>query len=276
MMRRIVLMTRDFEKGEIENMRHPVATTLLVFGIIALAACLPVLPAWADDGEPRLITVTGDAEVHVVPDEVVITLGIETSNKGIEKAQQMNDARVQEVLAITEQYDIPAELVQTEYINIEPRYESDYEQRNFLGYFVQRTVVVTLKDLSRFESFLTDVLAAGVNYVHGIEFRTTELRKYRDQARSLAIQAAKEKAIAMTAELDQTLGSPHTITENQSGWWSSYSSWWGSRWGGTMAQNVVQNAGEPSASTEGAFAPGQIVVKASISVSFEMEEIEKE
>ena len=165
--------------------------------------------------------------------------------------------------------------VQTEFINIEPRYEYEYEQRNFLGYFVQRTVVITLRDLLQFESLLTDVLKAGVNYVHGIEFRTTELRKYRDQARSLAIQAAKEKAEALAKELDQGIGLPQSIAENSSSWWSSYSSWWGNRWGGNMMQNVIQNAGESSASSGGAFAPGQIVVKASITVSFEMEEIDE-
>lgn len=242
--------------------------------VIASLSILPVLPVQADDD--RLITVTGDAEVRVVPDEVIITLGIETSDKDIEKAKQESDKRVQQVLALTERYGIESKHVQTEYINIEPRYEYEYEQRNFLGYFVQKTVVITLRELAQFESLLTDVLKVGVNYVHGIEFRTTELRKYRDQARSLAIQAAKEKAEALAAELDQAIGLPQTITENQNWWWSSYSSWWGSRWGGSMAQNVVQNAGEPSTSAEGAFAPGQIVVKASISVSFEMEEIEPE
>lgn len=245
-------------------------TGILVF--VTLSAL--VLPAWAEE-DKRIITVTGDAEVRVMPDEVIITLGIETSDNDIEQAKQKNDERVQKVLALTQEYGIESKHVQTEYINIEPRYEYEYEQRNFLGYFVQKTVVITLRDLAQFESFLTDVLKAGVNYVHGIEFRTTELRKYRDQARSLAIQAAKEKAEALAKELDQAVGLPQTISENQSWWWSSYSSWWGSRWGGSMAQNVVQNAGEPSASSEGAFAPGQIVVKANISVSFAMEEMER-
>jgi hypothetical protein len=38
-----------------------------------------------------------------------------------------------------------------------------------------------------------------------------------------------------------------------------------------MAQNVIQNVGEPLEAGEGAFAPGQVVVQASITVSFELE-----
>lgn len=241
--------------------------TGLLIGILVFVM-MPLISSPVQAEEDRVINVTGDAEVRVVPDEVVITLGVETDDMKIDVAKEKNDERVQRVLALTEEYGIEPRHVQTEYIDIEPRY--DYDDV-FLGYFVRKTIVVTLKDISLFEDFLTDALKEGVNYVHGIEFRTTELRKYRDQARDLAIQAAKEKAEDLAGALDQTVGLPQTITENRNWWWSSYGSWWGSRRGGSMAQNVIQNVGEPAATGEGAFAPGQVVVQASITVSFELE-----
>jgi len=70
-----------------------------------------------------------------------------------------------------------------------PDYPS-YAIPRLKGYSVQKTIVVTLSDLSKFEDLLSGVLEAGANYVHNVEFRTTELRKHRDQARALAIQAA--------------------------------------------------------------------------------------
>ena len=48
------------------------------------------------------------------------------------------------------------------------------------------TFRITLKDTSKFEDVLTESLQEGANYVHGIEFRTTELRKHRDAVRALA------------------------------------------------------------------------------------------
>ena len=42
----------------------------------------------------------------------------------------------------------------------------------------------------------SSAIEAGANKVQGLEFLTTELRKYRDQARSMAIKAAQEKAAA--------------------------------------------------------------------------------
>jgi uncharacterized protein YggE len=221
--------------------------------------------------EPRLITVTGDAEVRVVPDEVVLTLGVETWDKNLDQAKRQNSEIVGRVLALASQYGIEPQHVQTDHVSIEPRYrDAYYEERDFIGYFVRMTIVITLRDLSQFEGLLSDALSAGVNYVQGIEFRTTDLRSHRDEARSLAIQAAREKAVALAGELGQEVGEPLAIQEEQANWWSAYGSWWGSHWGGAMVQNVIQEAGAGTFLGEDSLAPGQIAITARVAVSFEL------
>jgi uncharacterized protein YggE len=252
------------------------AKTTCILSILGAALVLVLsLAGWAEPEAasegPRLVTATGDAEVRVVPDEVVLSLGVETWDKNLDVAKDKNDGIITRLLAVTADLWIAPEHVQTEFVSIEPRYRNGYyEQSDFIGYFVRRTVVVTLNDLSQFEDLLAGALGAGVNYVHGIEFRTTELRKHRDQARALAIQAAREKAEAMAGELDQKLGEPVNINEVQSGWWSSYGGWWGRHWGGAMAQNVIQELGGSTPGGDGNLAPGQIHVSARVSVSFEL------
>ncbi|MBN1372336.1 MAG: SIMPL domain-containing protein [Anaerolineaceae bacterium] len=214
------------------------------------------------------ITVSGQAEVRVVPDEVVVTLGVETNDLSLAVARAQNDEIVAKVLQAAEAVGVAAKDVQTEFIQIEPRYNSDYEKRNFLGYYARKTIAITLRDLERFEELLTGCFEAGVNYVHGVEFRTSELRKYRDEAREMALQAAQEKAIDMTAALGRTAGAALEVTENSTGWWSGYSSWWGGGWS-SMMQNSVQNAGNAAAEISG-MAPGAISVTASVTVVFEM------
>ena len=233
------------------------------------------LCAWTGDQpvshEPRLITVTGDAEVRVVPDEVLLTLGVETWDKDLIVAKDQNDVIVNKVLGLAADYDIDPQHAKTDYINIEPRYRhGTYDEQDFLGFFVRKTIVFTLRDISKFEDLLTVVLGVGVNYVQGIQFRTTQLRTYRDEARALAIKAAREKAIALAEELGQEVGEPHMIREDKSGWWSGYGAWWGSRWGGVMAQNVIQELGSGSSATD-TLAPGQISVQARVTVNFQLE-----
>jgi uncharacterized protein len=245
------------------------AVFLLAFFLSAAPlSAQTVLPS-KEPTAPRLITTTGEAEVLVVPDEVVLTLGVETSNKQLSLAKQANDEIVAKVLAAAQRHGIAPKYLQTDQISIEPRYRDNYEQRDFVGYFVRKTIVITLKDISAFDAVLTDALEAGATYVHGIQFRTTELRKHRDEARALAIRAAQEKAVALAKELGQEVGQPHDIHEDQSQWWSWYNTWWSGS-ASSMTQNVIQEGGSAPQGTEGTLAPGQISVTAKVTVSFEM------
>lgn len=246
-------------------------------GIAVVAVMLVVtLSAWSDEQSGPVaagtISVTGEAEVRVVPDEVILSLGIETWNKDLSVAKGQNDAILGKVLGVAEEYGIAGQHVQTDYVSIEPRYRNGYyEERDFIGYFVHKTVVITLRDLDKFEAILGDALDAGVNYVHGIEFRTTQLRQHRDEARALAIRAAREKAEALAGELDQVVGAPTHIEEVQNTWWSGYGSWWGGRFGAAMSQNVIQELGTGGLAAGSELAPGQIGIKAQVSVSFSLE-----
>jgi uncharacterized protein YggE len=257
--------------------KQAIAVVMTLAGVLvfALAGCegdsggFGEATKGAGTSEYRVVTATGDAEVRVVPDEVVVTLGVQTEDPQLDVAKSQNDDIVRRVLERLQGFGIAADHIQTEYIGINPVYDyPSYSMPRLMGYSVQKTIVVRLSDLSKFEDVLSGALEAGTNYVHNVEFRTTELRKYRDQARALAIQAAQEKAMALAEQLDQGLGEPVTITEEQSLWRSWYGYGWGSRWGDSMAQNVVVETGSSTLEEGATVAPGQITVNARVTVTF--------
>jgi uncharacterized protein len=215
----------------------------------------------------HLITVTGDADVKVVPDEIILTLGVETSDNDLEVAKKKNDEIMKKVLGLREKYRIKSEHVQTDFLSIRPRYRDRYESREIIGYIVDKTVVFIIKDIASFESLLSDVLKSGANYVHGIQFRTTELKKYREQARAIAIKAAQEKAQNLAKHLGKRIGDPSFIREDSTGWWYGYNSSWSRGMSqGQMSVSVPQD----TADGDGAFALGQITINAKVTVSFEL------
>ncbi len=228
-------------------------------------------PTLATSTVAGTINVIGEAEVRVVPDEVMITLGVETSHRELSVAMRRNDDRVTEVIQMAKRLGVESRHIQTDYINIEPIYEDYYAEPRILeGYIVRKTVVIRLQQVGQFESLITSLIEAGITSVRGIQFRTTELRKYRDQARELATKAAMEKAEDMASVLGMEVGRATSVNENHSGWYSWYSySWWGYR-GQAMSQNVVVNIDDLPADLEGSFAPGQISVTAQVSASFEL------
>jgi uncharacterized protein YggE len=220
--------------------------------------------------EPPLITVSGQAEVRVAPDEVVFTLGVESVDKDMLAAKKRTDDSVREVLAIARRNNVKPEDVQTSYISVQPKYNTDdleyaarqSVKREFVGYQVSKTVAVILRDISRFDALLTDVLKAGVTRLSNVEFRDSQIRKHRDQARVMAIKAAQEKANLLVREIGQSIGPAYSIRE---GTFTPYST-------NNFSQNVagVAGAGGADSGSEGAIAPGQISVTAQVTVSFRL------
>ena len=66
------------------------------------------------------IDVQGTAEVKVVPDEVFIVFGVETSDPSLTTAKSDNDKRIKKLLSIAQEMKIDPKYVQTDFISIEP------------------------------------------------------------------------------------------------------------------------------------------------------------
>jgi uncharacterized protein YggE len=217
------------------------------------------------------ISVSGTAEVRVQPDEVNLQLAVETRDPKLEEAVKQNESRTAAVLKFLKDAGIAAKDIQTDYVEIEPQYNNDRRVQQLVPeyYRVRRNLGVRLRKVAQFDEVMAGVLRSGVNYVLGIEFRTTELRKHRDTARQQAIRAAKEKATALASELDVKVGKAQSINEQTGGgWWglSSRSSNYN-----MMAQNSFQEAPAGGGGGEGNLAVGMINVTATVNVTFALE-----
>lgn len=262
-------MTKSLNEGKGKKMK----TVILAVVMIIVAVCPAVAQqAQMYDSRPK-ITVNGDAVINVKPDKIVITFGIETWNVDIIVAKQKNNDILKKSVVAIKASGVPNREIQTDHLSIEPRYKDGYNKDNLIGYFVRNTFAVTLTETDKVEELVTKVLQAGVNYVHGIDFQTTEFKKYREQARNLALRAAKEKAEMMAGVLGQSAGAPIQINEDFSGspWWY-YSSWsgWGYGRNQGMSQNVAQNFQGGSGEMIGSIALGKISIRANVTVTFEL------
>lgn len=244
--------------------------TKLLFTFLILATWAST--AFSQGTSPqRTISVSGSAEVKVAPDEIYLRLGVESRQTTLEDAKKQNDEGIAKALAFLKKANVNSKDVQTDYISIEPIYDSNVSRLRPVTFLARKSMEVKLTSLEKFEGVLAGLLGNGINVVHGIEFRTSHLRKHRDTARAMAIRAAKEKADALATELGVKKGSVITINANDwGGSWSSSGSYWGGHSGRGMYQNAVQNAG--GAEMEGGtLSAGQISISATVNVSFSIE-----
>ena len=231
--------------------------------ILSLAVLLAVsLQAHAQNPPERpLITVSGQAEVLAVPDEVVFNLNATTLDKDLSIAQRKTDEAVRNVLALARKYQVPATQVQTGHISLEQTFsdeEATRKPRVFLGYAVSKSIAIILRDVSKAEEMLGELFRSGITRITDVDFRTTQSRKLKDQARAMAIKSAQEKASALAREIGQSIGKAFTIVEEGAD----------NRQTANMSSFYI--VGGSSSSESSAIALGQISITARVTVSFEL------
>jgi len=242
--------------------------------LIVILLCLASSSSAQEIDKLPVITVTGTADVQVAPDEALFSIDVTKTNKDLQAAKRLNDESVGKLLELSRRFSISAQNVQTSQITVDMKYESirdaktrvfsddgdEIGKRVFRGYEVSKTVTVRLTDLSRFEQFFAEVLQTGVSAVNSVTFETSKLRENKDKAREMAMKAAKEKASAMAAAVNQTIGRAIRVTEGTVGSpmaannYSSNSNAIGT--GGIFTESLVT------------FAPGAIKIGAQVTVSF--------
>ncbi len=208
---------------------------------------------------PRVVRVIGTAEVRVIPDQVVVEVGVVKQGLTAKAAKKEADLAASSVIAAIRGTGIEHKDIQTTDLSLQPHY--DYKSGRKLSHFsAEQSFTVTLREIKKLDSLLDVVIQAGANEIDSVEYKTNDLRKYRDQARSEAIKAAQEKAADLAKAVGQGIGKAYSIEEVP-----DYNYQWGS---GVTANAFVPSHG--SSSGESTTPPGERVVKASVTVSFDL------
>jgi uncharacterized protein YggE len=238
------------------KVKLPRAVALIAWSI----AIAPSLLAQDSSNHPRIISVTGTAEIKVAPDEVTLLLGIDSHDKDLLVAKAENDKRGKKLLNLVHSAGVDPKNIQTSALTMGPEYTEEKIPK-FLGYRVSQVVTVTLRDLSRYEDLMTSILKVGVNRVDGITFLVADPQKYREEARLKAVQAARDKATTMARQLGLAIGKPWEITE------------------GTdidsqdMAANFLSSVRYrmPMQQEQSTVAGGEVTIRALVRISFQLE-----
>jgi uncharacterized protein YggE len=223
----------------------------------------------------RTIQVSGTAVVNVRPNRVLIQLGVQSNGRSPKEVQAVNATTISRVTKSLQNLGVAPKDIATDWYIIQPLYE-EYDSIRIKGYRIYNVVAITLRDVENANEIIAAAFQAGANQVVNVEYYTSDLRKYRDQARELAMKAAKEKAQdlahAAGAETDCVLNINENTWSylNDSGW-----SWWyrggdNNLWTQNVVQNAAPTGNEGNSIEEGPVSPGQISVRAEVHASFSL------
>ena len=195
-----------------------IAAALLL--VIGGAILLPGRIGSAEDNQNRpaqkTLNVSGQGTVYTTPDIAYVTLGVITEDKVAKIAQQSNADCMSKIVASIKSLGIKAEDIKTVSYSIYPKYDynKDTGESKIVGYTVNNSIQVTVRDISKAGSVIDAASDSGANISNSISFGLSDYEKYYNEALKEAVKAAKTRAETIADVLGVALKSPLTITEN--------------------------------------------------------------
>ena len=185
------------------------------FGVV-VAWTLLAAPALAQTMPPPAISVTGEANVSVAPDQAQIDGGVTSDAKTAREASDANNAAMGKELLALKGAGIEEKDYQTSRLSLQPQFApSKVAERapGIVSFRASNRVTVRIRDVSKVANVIDVLVGAGANDIGGINFTVTQASKHLDEAREKAIADARRKAEIYAKAAGVTLGEPLSISE---------------------------------------------------------------
>ena len=157
----------------------------------------------SNESEVNTISVTGEAEISVVPDVATINLTVESENIDLNKSLDDNSQRMNNVINFVKSKGVEDKDIKTTYYDIYPRYEyeEDYRNRYLAGYEVTQTINIKIRDLTQVGDIIAGAATYGANNVSSLSFIVDDDASVKEEAQAMAIANAKVNAEKLEKEL---------------------------------------------------------------------------
>jgi len=149
---------------------------------------------------PRTVTVSGDGDVRLPADRVVVSLKVTTDNRSLQEALRVNQDVRARLLAYLKKQGIAAERVQASKFSSTPRFGLFGEKAK--SYRVENVVKVTVLDEKEFQGAAGAVDGWSEVQFVGAEFEHVD----KDALKAKAIEQACDKANARKKIYEEKLG----------------------------------------------------------------------
>ncbi len=239
-----------------------VYSRLLLAAVVVSGALLQAGSASAQTTTEQkpMITVTGEAEVHVEPDIATVSVGVMSIAPTADQAMTQVSQRQAAVIAGIRALGVASRDIQTSGLSLQPIYrqrpQSDETPPQIQGYRASNNVSIVVRDLASASAVLDSAINNGANNVGGISFGLSDPDAAKRQALAQATASAHAKAQAIATSAGIALGPIISITEDSTSLPSP------------RAMSYAGYASAPGAAPAPPVESGEMIVRATVRVSY--------
>lgn len=244
--------------------------TILAVGLVIVALVLAfssrstVNVASSGQLQKNTVSVSGQAEMSVDPDQAELYVKIETTKTTAKPAKDENSETSEAVESALRKQGVKKEDIETHRYSIRPnyRYDRDDGQSHLTGYTVTNVLKVTTNDMEDIGDIIDAAVDAGANGFEQITFGLSD-EKQKDVNAAVLLKAsdeAKDKAESLAKNLDVSLGKLSSISE---------SNFYYAPYAYPMAD--VEQAVMAGAKAAVSINPQDVTVRATVNLAYEIE-----
>ncbi len=202
----------------------------LIIALIAIAAIIGTT-ACSSDAEfslpegasitstQNVISVSGEGKVYATPDLATLNLGVQSKADTVDEARTQAADAMDKVMQSLTNDGIAEKDIQTSSFTIYPitKWDPDTQEEIQTGFRVTNILTVKIRDLESIGSVIDDAANAGRDLiqVQNISFSIEDPTPYKDEARQMAVAAAKAKAEQLAELAEVQLGKAMQISESE-------------------------------------------------------------
>lgn len=249
-----------------------------VFALVIVAlSSVSYVKSFARSVEPnstyRSFTVTAEARKATVPDVAQFTFNVITEGgRDLAALQTQNTEKVNKTIEFVKSQGVEAKDIKTQAYNITPREQffscprdgGPCRPSEIVGYTINQTVQVKVRDFAKASGILGGVVTNGANSVSQLNFTVDDATKLQNEAKAEAITNAKVQAEELARAGKFKLGKLIAIDENTA---IPYSSFQGREM--AAAGNATDLSLQKAAPTP-AIEPGSQEIVATVVLRFEI------
>ena len=235
---------------------------MVLGSVMAAAAMAAPAVAGAQGTQAELsgtrLDVTARGDVRRVPDVAVISAGVVTNAADAAGAMRDNAGRMSRVLAALKKAGVADKDISTSSVNLTPQYRYiENEAPAIIGYQASNQVTVRFRDIAKSGTILDALVKEGANQINGPTLMIDKPEAAQDEARVVAIKAARARADLYASALGMKVRRVVSINETES------------HSGGAVPVMAMRQMDSVSAKTE--IMPGEQSIGVNVSVVFELQ-----
>lgn len=215
------------DKGLQDNIKKALGIFTIFLMLLSVFVVIQIFSGAGKNRDYDTITVDASAETFAVPDIADVSFSIRKENKDLSVAQGEVEVLVGKALASLKALGIEDKDIKTSYYSANPRYEYGKEvclvyrcedgERALVGYEVNQTINVTVRNLDSVGKVLASLGSSSVTDIYGPNFRIENEDSLKEKVREEAIAKAKEKAKTLAKNLDVRIVGIENFSEGYGG-----------------------------------------------------------